>query len=153
MKIVILMMFLILELSAVNQNDVLGKWQAITKTINNGTHTIEKEYLNLNADHTFSMLLLVSVYKGDAFIKNLRIEGSGIWKVWNNTFVVVVKKVEVPVAGEVYLISQESLRNLAKIFKKRFENEPIRISIIENINRNTLILINEKEKMTSYMRK
>ncbi len=153
MKIVILMMFLILELSAVNQNDVLGKWQAITKTINNGTHTIEKEYLNLNADHTFSMLLLVSVYKGDAFIKNLRIEGSGIWKVWNNTFVVVVKKVEVPVAGEVYLISQESLRNLAKIFKKRFENEPIRINIIENINRNTLILINEKEKMTSYMRK
>ncbi len=152
MKIVILMIFLIFELSAVTQNDVVGKWQAVSKTINNGTHNIEKEYLNLNADHTFSIVLLVSVQKGDAFIKDLRIEGSGIWKVWNNTFVAVVNNVNVPNAKEVYLISHESLRNLSETFKNRFKNEPIRIHIIQSIDKNNMITLNEKAKETYYKR-
>ncbi len=152
MKVFILILVFVLELSAVSQNEVMGKWYATTQSNNNGTVTTEKEYLHLNADRTFSMVILVSLQKGNAFVKNLRIEGSGIWKIWNNTLVAVVKKVEVPHAGEVYLISQESLRNLAKTFKNRFKNEPIRINTIQHIDKNSFITVNEKSKETVYKR-
>ncbi len=152
MKVFMIMLILMLELSAIGQNEIIGKWQTVMQTRNNDTLTIEKEYLNLNADHTFSIVILVSVQKGNAFIKDLRIEGSGIWKVWNHTFVAVVNKIEVPRAGEIYLISQESLRNLADNFKRKFQNEPIRISTIKSIDTNNLTTVNEKLKETHYIR-
>lgn len=152
MKVFMLILVFVLELSAVSPNEIMGKWHTVTQSNNNGTQTIEKEYLHLNADRTFSIVILVSLQKGDAFIKDLRIEGSGIWKVWNQTLVAVVKKVEVPVAGEVYLISQDSLRNLAATFKRKFQNEPIRISTIHRIDKNNMITLNEKAKKTSYKR-
>jgi len=152
MKVFMISLLFMLELSAVSPGEVTGKWQSITQTINNGTQTIEKEYLHLNADRTFSIVILVSLQKEDAFIKDLRIEGSGIWKVWNNTLVAVVNKVKVPRAGEVYLISQASLRNLLEKFKHKFKNEPIRISTIQRIDKNSMITLNEKAKKTSYKR-
>jgi len=63
-----------------------------------------------------------------------------------------MKKVEVPAAKEVYLISQQSLENLAANFQNRFNNEPIRISIIKSIDKNSLTTINEKLKETHYRR-
>ena len=152
MKVFILTLIFILKLSAMNPNEIVGKWQAVTHSTNSGTATTEQEYLHLNADHTFSIVILVSLQKGDAFIKDLRVEGSGIWKTRDNTLVVVVKKVEVPAAKEVYLISQQSLENLAANFQSRFKNEPIRISIIKSIDKNSLTTINEKLKETHYRR-
>ncbi len=152
MKAFIIMITLMLELSAVSQNEIMGKWYAVSQTTNNSTLTIEKEYLHLDRDRTFSMVILVSLQKEDAFIKDLRIEGSGIWKVWNNTLVAVVNKVKVPSAGEVYLISQKSLENLSETFKRRFKNEPIRVMMIESIDKNNMIIFNEKEKKTHYKR-
>ena len=152
MKVFIIIMVFMLELSAVSQNEIMGKWHAVSQTTNNGTLIIEKEYLHLNADRTFSIVILVSLQKENAFIKDLRIEGSGIWKVWNHTLVAVVKKVEVPIAKEVFLISQESLGNLSENFKRKFQNEPIRISTIQSIDQNNLITINEEAKKTSYKR-
>ena len=152
MKVFMLIMLFVLELSAVSPNEVVGKWYAVSQTTSNGTLTIEKEYLHLNADRTFSIVMLVSIQKGEAFIKDLRIEGSGIWKVWNNTLVAVVNKVKVPSAKDVYLISQESLRNLSENFKRKFQNEPIRISTIQSINKNNFITSNEARKETSYTR-
>ncbi len=152
MKVFMLIMAVMLELSAVSQNEVTGKWYTVTQTTNNGTYTTEKEYLHLNADRTFSIVVLVSLQKKEAFVKDLRIEVSGIWKVWNNIIVAVVKKVNVPSAKEVYLISQESLSNLSKTFKHKFQNEPIRIHTIHHIDKNSLITVNEKAKKTSYKR-
>jgi len=152
MKVFILTLVFMLELSAMSPNEIVGKWQAVTHSMNNGTATTEKEYLYLNADHTFAIVILVSLQKDDAFIKDLRIEGSGIWKRRDNTLVVVVKKVEVPVAKEVYLISQQSLENLASNFQNRFENEPIRINTIKSIDKNNLTTVNEKLKETHYIR-
>ena len=152
MKVFILILVFVLELSAVSQNEVIGRWYDVSQTTNNGTLTIEKEYLHLNADRTFSIVILVSIQKGEAFIRDLRIEGTGIWKVWNNTLVVVVKKVKVPSAKEVYLISQESLRNLSANFNRKFQNEPIRISTIHQIDKNSMSTINENAEKTSYKR-
>ena len=90
--------------------------------------------------------------KGDAFIRDLQIKGSGIWKASNNTLVAVVKKMEVPFAKEIYRISQESLRNLAASFKNRFEKEPIRILSIKSIDQKNLITVNEALKETHYTR-
>jgi hypothetical protein len=152
MKVLILILVLVFELGAVDQTEVIGKWQSVSQVINNGTLTIEKEYLHLNTDKTFSIILLVSVQKGDAFIKDLQIKGSGIWKVSDHTLVVVVNKIEVPFAKKIYRISQASLRTLAANFKHKFENEPIQISTIKSIDKNNLITVNEALKETHYAR-
>jgi hypothetical protein len=152
MKIVMIMLVWMLELHAVDQMAVQGKWQGVTQTSNNGTKITEKEYFYLNADGTFSLTLLVNLKKGDAFVRDLRIEGSGMWRVKNDILVLVVNKVEVPFAKEIYLISQESLRNLADNFKYKFEDEPIRFNTIKHVDNANLILINEALKETQYIR-
>lgn len=152
MKTLLIVMLCFIELYAVNPNALYGDWNAIEQSTNSGTLTIEKEYLTLNANRTFSILVLVSVQKGDAFIRDLRIEGSGIWKVWEDKLVIVVKDVQVPKAGEIYRISQASLRNLAANFKSKFVNEPIRISIIKSMDNRQLTTSNEQGKITHYKR-
>lgn len=64
----------------------------------------------------------------------------------------VVQKVEVPFAKEIYLISQESLRNFANNFKGNFENEPIRISVIKTMETNKMTTINENLRESTYTR-
>ena len=152
MKVLILMLLLIWELGAVDRSQVVGSWKSVAKSSNNGTLTIEKEFLHLNADRSFAIVLLVSVQKGEAFIKDLKIEGSGIWKVYDDTIVAVVNQMEMPSAKEVYLISQASLRNLADNFKRRFQAEPIRILKIKSIDSKSLITENEASKQTVYSR-
>ena len=153
MKILVMILIMIAELSAMNQNGLLvGQWYSIEQTTNKGTQTIEKEYINLNANNTFSILLLVSVQKGDAFVRDLQIKVSGIWKRHKDTLVYVIEKIDVPFAKEVYRISQESLRLLANHFKHRFDVQPIRILTIESMNKNALNVINENGKKTQYTR-
>ncbi len=152
MKVFILILALVVELSAADKRLVTGTWKSVAKSTNNGTLTIEKEYLFLKANSTFTVVLLVSVQKGEAFVRDLEIKGSGIWKVSNHTLVAVVNKMEVPFAKEIYRISQASLRNLAANFKQRFEKEPIRILTIKSIDQNNLITVNEALKQTHYIR-
>ena len=152
MKVLMMILVLMVELSAVSTNELTGKWQAVREVKNNGTLTIEKEYLTLNGNRSFSILGLVSVQKGNAFIRDMRIEVSGIWKVWENTFVLVVKKVEVPKAAEIYLISQSSLRSIAATFKQKWESKPIGISKIIALDSKNLTLLNERGIKTSYKR-
>lgn len=152
MKTLVIVMLCLVELHAVNLNALYGKWYSVEQTTNQGTLTIEKEHWTFNANRTFSILVLVSVQKGDAFIKDLRIEGSGIWKVWQDKLVIVVKDVQVPKAGEIYRISQASLRNLAASFKSKFVNEPIRISVIQSLDNRHFTKTNEQGKVTRYNR-
>ena len=153
MKILIVLLVVMAELLAMNQNAMfVGMWQSISQTKNRGTVTIEKEYLSLNANNTFSILLLVSVQKGDAFVKDLQIKGSGIWKVHKGTIVYVIQNVDVPFAKEVYRISQTSLEQLANYFKHRFDGQPIRIISVTKLNTNQLSVINENNKETHYTR-
>ena len=151
-KVFILILALIIELNAADKKLLTGTWKSVVKSNNGGTAIIEKEYLYLNSNSTFTLVLLVSVQKGDAFVRDLEIKGSGIWKVSNRTLVAVVNKMEVPFAKEVYRISQESLRNLAATFKHRFEKEPIRILTIKNIDQNNLVTVNEASTQTHYRR-
>lgn len=153
MKIVVMILIMMAELSAMNQNGILvGKWLSISQTNNKGTLTIEKEYLYLNANHTFSILLLVSVQKGDAFVKDIQIKGTGIWKAHKDTLVYVIKTVDVPFAKEVYRISQESLRQLSNHFRHRFDSQPIRILNIQSMNERSLSVIGENGVKTHYTR-
>jgi len=139
-------------LSATLPHELVGNWYAYRESNTNGTMTVEKEYLQLQANNTFTIQLFVSVKKGDAFIKDLRIEGSGIWKNRENTLVIYIKAVKVPFAKEIYLISQESLRNLANNFKYKYENEPLRIVFIESFTHKQMTTSNEKSITTVYSR-
>ena len=153
MKILVMILIMMAELSAMNQNrPLVGKWQTISQTNNKGTLTIEKEYMNLNSNNTFSLLLLVSVQKGDAFVRDLQIKVTGIWKVHKDTLVYVIKTIDVPLAKEVYRISQKSLEQLANHFRHRFDDQPIRILRIQSRNAQQLNVINEKGKVSQYTR-
>lgn len=153
MKILVLILLMMAELSAVNQNALFaGQWQSVRQTKNQGTLTIEKEYLNLNANNTFSLLLLVSVQKGDAFVRGLQIKVSGIWKVNKDVLVYVIQEIDVPFAKEVYRISQDSLTQLANHFKHRFDSQPIRILSVQSMNAKSLIVMSEKGLATHYTR-
>ncbi len=153
MKILLMLLIMVAELSAINQNGLLvGKWQTISQTNNQGTLTIEKESMYLNANTTFSLLLLVSVEKGEAFVRDLQIKVTGIWKVHKDTLVYVIKTIDVPLAKEVYRISQKSLEQLANHFRHRFDNQPIRILRIQTRNTQQLNVINEEGKVSRYTR-
>lgn len=152
MKIMIVLTMLFLHAMAVSPQMLTGRWKAVSNSLTNGTQSTEKEYLQLKKDGTFSIVLLVSVRKDDAFIRDLKIEASGIWKVKDDVLVFVVKRVGVPVAKEVYLISKASLQNLAHIFESRFTNDPIRIIRIKNIGGAHFVTLNEESKETVYKR-
>lgn len=145
-------MLSMLQLQAASTYSIVGKWYSYVQATTNGTLTTEKEYLSFNTNNTFSIQLFVSLQKGDAFVKGLRIEGSGIWKRRDENLVIYIQKVNVPFAKEIYLISQESLRNLANTFKAKYENEPLKIIYIENLDNNKLVTKNEKGHVSSYRR-
>lgn len=152
LKIFLFFIALTLNNYAITPNEIIGNWKSYRESTTNGTVTVEKEYLHLNANHTFTIQIYVSVQKGDAFIKDLRIEGSGIWKNRDDVLVLYIQKVEVPFAKEIYLISEESLGNLANNFKQKYENEPLRIIYIENYSPNQLITSSQRLIKTTYTR-
>jgi hypothetical protein len=152
MRYLIVWFTLLVTLNAITVQELAGNWSAYRESTSNGTVTVEKEYLHLNANNTFSIQLFVSVQKEEAFIKDLRIEGSGIWKSRDNTLVIYIQKVEVPFAKEIYLISQESLRTLANNFKHKYENEPLRIIKIKSFTSSQLVTSNEALLETVYTR-
>lgn len=148
----LLTFLLLLQFGFARDYAITGNWYASTRSLNNGTETIEKEYLNFYPNSTFELVLLVSVKKGEAFVKDLRIEVSGSWEAQYDVLVYVIKKVEVPVAKEVYLIDQRSLENLAATFKYKYENDKIHISKIKYLDRSTLTTINERGREDTYSR-
>jgi hypothetical protein len=141
-----------LQLQAIEHSQISGNWHATSRTLNNGTETIEKEYLTLNPNGTFSLVLLVSLKKDEAFVKDLRIEIGGNWESRDNTLVYVIKTVNVPNAKEVYLISQKSLENLAANFKYKYENDRIHINKIQMFDDKNLVILSEQNGETKYVR-
>ena len=153
MKPFFILLLLIFEVYAGSETMLIGQWNSIiNRGVNNGTSTSEREYLKFNADHTFGIVLLVTVKKGNAYVKDLRIEGTGIWKTRGNILVAVVNNVEVPTAGDAYQISQRSLENIAATFHNRFKNDPIRILVIKQLSRQKLVTENEAKVITNYTR-
>jgi len=152
MKRLYIFLLLVFKLQAANEMMLTGQWNSITHSLNNGTKTTEQEFLKFNTDHTFKIILLVTVEKGNAFVKNLRIEGTGIWKTRGNVLVAVVNDMEVPSAGEVYQISQHSLESIASTFHNRFKNDPIQILVIKELSPNLLVTENQNRIITTYKR-
>ena len=132
----------------------VGNWQTVTtSTSENHTHVTEKEFLNLKADHTFEIMILVNLKKGEHFIKDLQVKASGIWKRHITTLVVVINKIEVPFAKEVSrTITQRSLEALAGTYQARLKETPIRINTITYLDDKKLTIVNEKGISTTYLK-
>ncbi len=130
----------------------VGNWQTVTKsTSENRTHVTEKESLWLKADHTFEILILVNLKKGEHFIKDLQVKATGIWKRYNTTLVVVIQNIEVPFAKEVSrTITQRSRESLAATYQARLRESPIRINTITFLDHQKLTVVNEKGVKTTY---
>jgi hypothetical protein len=155
MRTLIASLLLTLVLQAQPVRDMtVGIWQAVsTSRSENRTYVTEKETLNLKADHTFEITILVNLKKGEHFIKDLEVKASGIWKRYITTLVVVINKIEVPFAKEVSrTITQQSLEALAGTYQARLRESPIRINTITLLTNKKLTLVNEKKVVTEYTR-
>ena len=145
-------LLLLLQFAFAYNVPITGKWHDASRILENGQETIEKSYLTLQENGFFSLLILVSVKKGNAYIKDLRIEINGQWKSKGNALVYIVKGVNIPAAKEVYLINQSSLETLARVFKNKYQNDSIHISKIKHLDAKNLTIITEKGKKRSYKR-
>jgi len=145
-------LLLLLQFATANTALITGKWYDATRVLSNGQETIEKSYLTLNPNGMFHLLILVSLKKGDAFIKDMRVNISGTWKVQDAVLVYVIKNVSIPSVKDVYLISQQSLDNLANVFKNTYQDESIQLRKIELHDEKNLILINDQGKKSTYKR-
>jgi hypothetical protein len=152
LKILMTLLLLMGSLHAVSANDLLGSWYSSLRTLNNGTETIEKEYLTFNANGTFKLILLVSLKKDLSYVKDLRIEVVGNWEAKGNALIYVIKSVNVPSAKEVYQISKQSLDNFAANFKYRYENDKIHVNKITSLEAKNLTVLSEKGRETKYTR-
>ena len=152
MKKLILLILLTINIYAIDTSMVVGKWHTTATIQNQNSTTVEKEYLNLRANHTFTITLLVSVQAKDAYIKDLRIEASGGYKVQDNLIIAVVKRVNVPSALDVKNISQNSLNAIADKFKARFDGEPILVTKVTNITATQMSTVSENGANRVYIR-
>jgi hypothetical protein len=153
MKALLLLLAVTLSVLAQPVNDMtVGNWQTVTtSTSENHTHVTEMESLWLKPDHTFEIIILVNLKKGEHFIKDLEVKATGIWKRYVTTLVVVINKIEVPFAKEVSrTITQRSLEALASTYQARLRESPIRINTITFLNDKKMVIINEKGVKTEY---
>ena len=134
------------------ENTIEGNWHSTTRSVTNATQTIEKEYLKLHKNGKFNLVILVSLQKGDYFVKDLRIEISGTWRAKYKSLIYIIEKINVPVAKEVYRINQQSLRNLANNFKRMYETTKIHINKINYLNSDKMTIVNEKGREVDYVR-
>jgi len=156
MRVLLLSLLIASTLYAQQVHDMtVGNWQTVTtSTSQNHTKVTEKEFLNLKADHTFEIMILVNLKKGEHFIKDLQVKASGIWKRHITTLVVVINHIEVPFAKEVSrTISQRSLEALAGTYQARLKESPIRINTITFLDHQKLTIVNEKGVSTTYLKK
>ncbi len=152
LKIIMTLLLFMGSLHAVSANELLGSWYSSLRTLNNGTETIEKEYLTLSANNTFKLIRLVSVKKDISFVKDLRIEVIGTWEAKGNALIYVIRSVNIPSAKEVYQISQQSLENLATNFKYKYENDKIHVNKIISMTAKSLTVLSERGRETKYKR-
>lgn len=151
-KILMTLLLFIGSLHAVNPNELMGSWYSSLRTLNNGTETIEKEYLTFSANSTFKLTILVSLKKDLSYVKDLRIEVVGNWEAKGNSLIYVIKSVNVPSAKEVYQISQQSLDSLAANFKFKYENDRIHVNKIISMEAKKLSVLSERGRTTNYTR-
>jgi len=151
-KTFLLILLFMGELYAVSANDLAGSWYSSLRTVNNDTEIIEKESLHLNANHTFMLVILVSLNKNPAYVKDLRIEVSGSWEAKGNALIYTISSVNVPSVKDLYLISKQSLDNLASSFKSKWVNNNIHIYKIISYEAKKLTVKNERGIITNYKR-
>jgi len=151
-KTFLLILLFMGQLHAVTANDIVGSWYSSLRTVNNGTEIIEKESLKFNSNHTFMLVILVNLTKDQAYVKDLRIEIIGNWEAKGNALIYNIKSVNVPSAKDIYLVSKQSLDNLASNFKSKWVSDKIHIYKIISFEPKKLTVKNGRGVITKYKR-
>ncbi|GEM_PF-2511433 len=152
LKVLLTLLLFMGQAHAVGTNDIVGSWYSSLRTLNNGTETIEKEYVTFHANNTFMLVLLVSLKKDLSYVKDLRIEVSGNWEAKGNALIYTINSVNVPSVKEVYQISKQSLDNLAENFKYKWVSNKIHIYKIISFEPKKLSVRSERGRTTDYKR-
>jgi len=152
MRKILFLLLLLTVTGFANPHSIIGNWYASSRTLHNNSETIERETLTLRSDKRFSIVLLVSVKNGDAYIKDLRIEVYGSWESKGNALILVINTLRVPSVKDIYLVSKASLDTLAANFKAKYESDKIYILKIKALNEKQLVTESAKGTVTRYKR-
>jgi hypothetical protein len=106
--------------------------------------------LELRANGTFLITILVSVEADNAYIKNLKITAGGNYKIEQNLLISVVEMINIPSVESVKNISQTQINKIADNFKEKYTNGKIIITEIENITPNSLVTKNKNSIISRY---
>ncbi len=151
-KILFISVLFLGQLHALSAHKLIGSWYSSLRTLHEGTETIEKENLTFNANNTFTLVMLVSLQKDLSYVKDLRIEVYGNWEAKGNALVYTINTVNVPSVKDVYLISKQSLDNLAENFKYKWVSSKIHIYKILSLKKKKFSVRSEKGRITEYKR-
>lgn len=151
-KIMILLIIGVVQLAAINPDQLYGEWEAESRTTDKTSATTEHEQLTLNPG-SFMINMFITVQQDDYLIKNLHIRGVGIWKVSGNVLVYVIKEVRTIDVQELKGISQDSLNTFASEFHQKILSDPIRILTVPSISSERITTINETGIKTNYRRR
>jgi len=146
----IIFILLISFVSASATMNLSGNWKSYSKTINNGSTTVEDEILTLNPDGTFSTTINVNVIKGESYLKNLKILVDGIWKERQGTMVFVIKNFNIPSPVKVNKLNTDSVNAIVDIFKNRYTLDTIIIRWILKEEGTSYTVKTEENKFITY---
>ncbi len=148
----ILILTLLLQFANAENTLLIGNWYASSRSFNNDTEVIEKESLHIYQNKNFNITILVSLKKDLAYVKDLRIEVNGTWENREEMLVLVIQTINVPSAKDIYMISQQSLENLAATFKEKYQNNKLYMNKILKLNENELVTEGQSGRQTHYKR-
>lgn len=151
-KIIILLAITIVQLAAIQPDQLYGEWEAERKVIVRESTNSEYEDLTMNPG-SFMLTMFITVQKNEYLIRDLQLQGKGTWKVSGDVLVYVISEVYTVGVRETKGISQESINQLAGDLHQKYMGDPIRILKVQSVSPERLVIINEKGATTQYRRK
>lgn len=151
-KTILLLAIAVVQLAAIQPEQLYGEWKTERKFLVQESTNSVYEDLTLNPG-SFMVTMFITIQKNEYLIKNLQLQGKGIWKISDNVLVYVISEVYTVGVQETKGISQESINRLARDLHQKYMGDPIRILKIQSISTDRLITTNESGATTQYRRK
>ena len=133
-----------------SSRDLLGEWQTQREFAGNGERHLELENLKFMPD-TFRLILTVTIQKGDLLVDRLRIQANGLWKLKDDTLVLVMQEIRFLDVAQTKGIDKSSFEKLIRDLRSRYLSDPIKIIRLDTLNGKTLT-IGQGEESKTYRR-
>lgn len=149
-KIFLAFCLIVIQVYAVESHAMIGQWKGENVSKSDGTITTETTYLTLKNDKTFELELTIHLKKGLYWLKDLKIIGSGVWRVYEDKVIYTFNKVYIANQGTAFKISYNSVKFISDYYYRQLSDEPIHLFKVEMKNRGKILLFDEQGRGPYY---